>query len=304
MGLEDRPYLSGNEYGSPYGSRVRGMTWVTRIVILNAVIWILDSIPGLSLTDWFCLDTDLFRTHFKVYTLLTCGFLHAPLNSSDGLFHILGNMFTLWFLGRQIEYKLGSKEFLRFYLLSIVIASLGWYLTTLLSQPPTSAQLIAAGKPPFVPSVVGASGGVSAVLMLFVFSYPKQPISIWGVIELPAWVVGVLFVGMDIVRAIGMPNSGIAFSAHLAGAGFGAAYHYFHWNFAFLAAPFAGLSLKRLGQPKLKVHRPSRNDEDKLADQADRVLDKLHREGEASLTSKERKVLEAYSRKVRKNRSD
>lgn len=310
MGLEDRPYLQGGDYRSPF-DRGRGMTWVTRIVILNVVIWLIDSFPGNPLTHLFALDTDLFRVHYKVYTLLTCGFLHAPLGSERGLFHILGNMFTLWFLGRQIEYKLGWKEFLRFYLIAIVVASLGWYFVTLLLEnPPTSTQLIAEGLVPEgtwapIPRVVGASGGVSAVLVLFAFSFPKQPISIWGVFEMPAWVVGVLMVAMDVFRAIAMPNSGIAVSAHLTGAAFAAAYHYFNWNFVFLAAPFAGIDWKRIGRkPKLKVHRPSKREDDKLADQADGVLDKLHREGEASLSAKERRILEAYSRKVRNNRSE
>ena len=36
--------------------------------------------------------------------------------------------------------------------------------------------------------------------------------------------------------------------------------------------------------------------------QADRVLEKLHREGERSLTAHERRVLEQYSRRMRERR--
>jgi membrane associated rhomboid family serine protease len=307
MGLQDRPYLNGGDYRSPY-ERGGGMTLVTKIVIINVVVWLIDSFPGNPLTTLFALDTDLFREHYKVWTLLTCGFLHAPLGSEHGIWHILGNMFTLWFLGRQIEFKLGRAEFLRFYLSAIVLASLGWYFVTLIAeQPPTTSQLVAAGwdsavRAP-IPRAVGASGGVVAVLILFAFSYPKQPISIWGVFDVPAWLVGVFVVGSDILGAIGRPEAGIAFSAHLTGAAYAAAYHRFHWNLAFLAAPFAGIDWRRIGRrSKLKVHRPPASNDDKLAEQADRVLDKLHREGEASLTAKERRTLEAYSKKVRNKR--
>lgn len=310
MGLQDRPYLNGGEFNSPY-ERGRGMTLVTMIVIINVVVWLIDSFPSNPLTTLFALDTDLFRDHYKVWTLLTCGFLHAPLGSEHGIWHILGNMFTLWFLGRQIEYKLGRMEFLRFYLTAIVLASLGWYFVTLIGEnPPTTSQLVAEGlvaegaRAP-IPRAVGASGGVVAVLVLFAFSFPKQPISIWGVFEVPAWLVGVFVVGSDILGAIGRPEAGIAFSAHLTGAAFAAAYYRFNWNLAFLAAPFAGIDWKRVGRRhKLKVHRPPSGSDEKLAEQADRILDKLHREGEASLTGKERRTLEAYSKKVRNKRSD
>jgi hypothetical protein len=65
-----------------------------------------------------------------------------------------------------------------------------------------------------------------------------------------------------------------------------------------------GMSLpKLLSRPRLRVLDPG---EDKryhdLDEQADRILAKLHREGEGSLTAKERRLLEAYSRRVRQKR--
>jgi hypothetical protein len=50
-------------------------------------------------------------------------------------------------------------------------------------------------------------------------------------------------------------------------------------------------------KPKLKVHQP----EERLTvldEQADAVLDKLHREGIESLSPRERKILEEYSRRM------
>ena len=51
-------------------------------------------------------------------------------------------------------------------------------------------------------------------------------------------------------------------------------------------------------RPELRVHDPERYYED-LDQQADRLLQKVNRDGLASLTPKERKILEDYSRRTR-----
>ena len=54
-------------------------------------------------------------------------------------------------------------------------------------------------------------------------------------------------------------------------------------------------------KPKLRIHDP---DEDDLASEADRILAKVHREGEESLSARERRTLEKYSRRVRDQRKE
>lgn len=299
MGIQDRQYYQGDSYGGSYGTSMSGMRLVTRIVILNVVIWLIYSFTAPDLiTKYFALDTNLFRGHFFIWQLLTAGFLHEPLGASaNSIFHIGFNMFILWQFGREIEDRLGWKEFLRFYLLAIVFANLVWYASTVGFNWKANA------------SVIGASGAVAAVVILFVVYYPKRTLLLMGVIPMPAWLLGVLFVGMDMVNAILNSSSGyrsgVAYSAHLGGAAFGYAYFRFKWRFGtltnWLALDQWGKSLSR---PRLKIHRGDDSREQKLDRDADRVLDKLHREGEASLTNKERKILEAYSRQVRKRKSN
>ena len=61
----------------------------------------------------------------------------------------------------------------------------------------------------------------------------------------------------------------------------------------------AGKRLKP-GAPQLKVHDPEVEERYReMDDEADRLLDKVHREGEASLSEKERRLLEDYSRRMR-----
>jgi hypothetical protein len=57
----------------------------------------------------------------------------------------------------------------------------------------------------------------------------------------------------------------------------------------------------------LKIHQPEDGQAEsgidpKMQAEADRILEKIHREGQDSLSAKERKLLEKYSRAVREQR--
>ena len=56
-------------------------------------------------------------------------------------------------------------------------------------------------------------------------------------------------------------------------------------------------SFKR--RPKLKIHDPDAK-EHELSEQVDRILKKISREGEASLSKKERRVMEQASKRYQK----
>jgi hypothetical protein len=106
----------------------------------------------------------------------------------------------------------------------------------------------------------------------------------------------------------------VAFQVHLAGAAFAAAYYLLGWNFGGLL-PGGGANFRRWFQrkPRLRVHsgaedagpftsgRAAGADDayDDLDRRADDVLRKLHETGEESLTAKERRLLEEYSRRMR-----
>ena len=54
-------------------------------------------------------------------------------------------------------------------------------------------------------------------------------------------------------------------------------------------------------RPKLRIHDPGRKEE-ALSKEVDRILEKIHQEGEDSLTRKERRTLESASREYQKKR--
>jgi membrane associated rhomboid family serine protease len=220
------------------------------------------------------------------WQMLTAGFAHDPTD----FFHIGGNMLMLFFFGREIEQRYGSKEFLRIYLITIVFSSLCWalYAQWIQHAPPFSA-------------CYGASGAVSGILILFALNFPRRQILLFFMIPIPAWIAGILWIAFDLFGAT-MGGNNVAHSAHLAGMLLALLYYRFNWNFGrWIPNRFMTLGdwLRNLTPtPQLRIHDPdSRNK--KLVEEADRILEKLHQKGESSLTSAERKILKNYSKRMR-----
>lgn len=301
MGIYDRGYFDGDDWrkpGTTPGSQ-RLNSVIKVLVIVNVAIFLLDMFSGsvegtesLRLSNFLALKQGIadrgqpgpIDNLLYLWQLLTYGFAHSSITASGGIFHILFNMLFLVMLGRPVEQRLGNAEFLRFYLLAIVVAGLAWLMVNFaVTNRATN---------------VGASGAVIAVVFLFVLNNPREIVLLFGVVPVPAWVIGALFLVSDISMAFSREST-VAAESHLAGAAFAAVYHYRNWNFSWMQVKGAGKRFKR--KPRLKVHSPEDN-EDSLDTEADRVLEKLHQQGESSLTGKERKVLEKYSRKVRKSR--
>jgi hypothetical protein len=117
---------------------------------------------------------------------------------------------------------------------------------------------------------------------------------------MPAWLLGVLFVLGDMYGALNPQGENIAFTAHLAGAAFAFCYFRFGWNLTRLTENwFSWLKLRR--RPRLRVHDPDR-EESGLSKEVDRILAKIHREGEDSLTRRERRTLENASQEYKRRR--
>lgn len=114
------------------------------------------------------------------YRLLTSGFVHG------GWLHLLINMFVLWHFGELIEgifvqffgSTLGPLLYLVVYLATIVCASLP---NTFKRQDDQSYMS------------VGASGGVSGIVFIFILFYPWQYLYLYGILPIPSIIAGVLY---------------------------------------------------------------------------------------------------------------
>jgi membrane associated rhomboid family serine protease len=286
MGYQDRPYFNESPWGERQPLKFSQYSMVTKLIIINVAVWLLDLFTATSkggnwLGDSLSLHTDWWQRPWEFFQFLTYGFVHAPIQSKVGVSHILFNMLTLFFLGRRLEERYGSREFLRVYLAAIVVAGLVWFLVHLANPGKAALQ--------------GASGGVSAVLALFIFNYPREKLLVMGAIPVPAWLIGVIALLSDIGNSVSSEST-IAGEAHLAGAAFAALYFYRGWNLE--RFDWSGWFQRR---SRLKVHRP-RDDYQSLQEQVDVILEKISRQGEASLTRRERKKLEQLSKEIRQRK--
>lgn len=282
MGIYDREYYQEQEPGF----QVRFPQTITgQLILANVVVYVLDALilRQAGIQDALALyGTDL-KTPWTWWRLVTYGFLH----DRDSVFHLLGNMMGLYFFGREVETIYGARKYLRFYLSAIVLSGFVWLLN--------SAWL--GGNGP----VVGASGAITSIIMLFVFHFPHRTVLLNFFIPVPAWVLGVFLIVMNLLGER-QGEGRVAYDVHLAGAAYGWIFYKLQWD---LLSFFPGQGWPKFPRirrsPQLKIHQPSRSS-DQLAEQADAILEKLHRQGEQSLTSRERAILEEYSRSVRNRR--
>jgi membrane associated rhomboid family serine protease len=303
MGFQDRGYFADRH--RPFAADWSG---VQAIIAVTVGVWLANFIfagnlfegllPAFSLNELFCLPEDLPRQPQFFYTLLTYGFLH----DSSSPWHLIFNMLTLWFFGREIEALLGRAEFIRFYCASIIFAGLGWVVVERFSHP-----AMAAGAP-----LIGASGGVMAVLAAFIWYYPRQTLLIYGVFPVPAWALGLLYLASDI-GGLGDRTSQVAHVAHLGGALFGMLYASRGWSLEGLGSgPLAAIGQFVSRRPRMRVVRPDDDrctsarpgDDPDLDEEVDRILAKISRSGESSLTAAERHTLTRASQRLKqRNRS-
>ena len=282
MGLDSRDYYQepSPEYrfGGGPSSGGQGRLMVTQLVIINAVVYLFEVLfDQTRFTEtYLALDSGIFVTNWKLWQTITYGFVH----SRNDIFHILGNMFCLWFFGRDVEGIYGKRAFLAFYLSTIAIAGiLGLYSQQLLTGMSVS--------------LLGASGGVAGVIILYICHFPQRTLLLYFVIPVRAWVLGLIFLAYDFFGTFS--DSHVAHTAHLVGAACGWIYFKTGWD---LSRWLPNRKQFRQFGPRRKVrlHQPK---QDPLAEEVDRLLAKINREGTASLSSKERRTLERASQQYR-----
>lgn len=149
-----------------------------------------------------------FTTGQILFSLVSFMFLHG------GFLHILGNMWSLYIFGDNVEDRLGSVYYLIFYLLSGMVSGLFHFFLNMNSTVPT----------------IGASGAIAGVMGAYFILYPYSriltliPILIFPLfIEIPALFFLGLWFFMQVFNAAigGGAMSGVAWWAHIGGFIFG-----------------------------------------------------------------------------------
>lgn len=278
MGLYDRDYYRKDE---PAGI-LSGRSMVWNLIIANGIVFVLQvmfsdgDVDRGPVADWLSLPASFFDRPWEVWRLVTYGFVHG------GFFHLLFNMVGLWSFGPDVEDSRGRDEFVRFYLLALVFCGVVWLVLQRVGDSNASG-------------LIGASGAVTGIILLSVLPDPKRDLYVFGA-RVPAWFFAALFILSDMIGAYRRVGP-VAHSAHLAGAAFAAGYFYLGLNFETILPTRL---FKRLTGPRLRVHKPDDDDPRDLSTRVDEILDKIHREGEASLTANERRTLEEASRRYQR----
>lgn len=175
---------------------------------------------------------------FHAWQIVSYMFMHAPIDKAPE--HLLFNMFGLFMFGPILEYSLGSKRFLNFYLLCgigaivfqwIVQAIEVHNITGGFTMPyPTSDQgyfIYGGGQEAaqtlydvYNTSVVGASGALFGVLVAFATIYPNMELFLFFIpIPIKAKYVISFYVLLEIYEGIAQaPGDHVAHLAHIGGA--------------------------------------------------------------------------------------
>ncbi len=283
MGIHDRPYYRDDE---PPGLRPswNNKSPIATIIIICVAVFLLDMLLGGRsgiVGRTLALHSENLVKPWMWWQTLTYGFVH----DRSGIGHIFWNMLGLWMLGRGVEERYGWAEFWRIYLVSVVLCGVSWLLIQQTSSGPAT--------------LAGASGAVCCIQMLYVLNFPRATLMIWGILPVQAWIIGTMLIASNILVT---PNTGgprIAYEVHLAGIAFAFIYFYGNLNLGFVdgLGRMLRTTKRKLTGPKLKAYQPDRDQSDAV--EADRLLDKIHKSGQDSLTRKERKFLEQYSQRVR-----
>lgn len=282
MGIYDRDYVRQDAPRGSHYANYGGDNWAIKyLLIVNVAVFFLQNIfigqQGGGVSDLLHLQASDLAS-FQLWRLVTYGFCHGSFQ------HILFNMFALWMFGRLVEPICGSREFLAFYLVGIVFSGLCFLLFQ-----------IGQGGPQ--PALIGASGGVYAVVFLCAMYYPKLTVLLMFVIPVPFWLLAIGYVLLDLMGALNPGQSNVAHVAHLGGAAYGIAYKYFGWRILpWLQFGNWKLPKRRKQNPEIRAYRPP---EESLESSLDRVLDKINKQGEGSLTDEERRILTEASRRFK-----
>ena len=171
------------------------------LIGINLMVFLLTSsnsnlVPYLALNPLLVLKKGLF------WQVFTYQFVHGSFS------HLFSNMIGLFFFGMSLERHphIGSKEFLFLYLLSGTLCGvfsllLYWFTGT------------------WYVFLMGASGAIFAVLLVYAVSYPRSIIYLWAFIPIPAPMLVIGYAAYEIFNLLLRSNSGIAHSAHLIGFG-------------------------------------------------------------------------------------
>jgi hypothetical protein len=234
----------------------------TAIIAINAVVYLIQLLQGHEINRFIYIYglvparysipqiADYFTAGQQIFSFFSFIFLHG------GFWHLLGNMWSLYIFGDNVEDRLGPIRYALFYLLCGIASGLSHLILNLHSNIPT----------------IGASGAIAGVMGAYFILHPRSKILtlipiffIPYFINIPAYIFLGLWFLLQFINAAGSQGTagGIAWWAHIGGFVFGIVFLKL-----FSVLPDTGVSRQvrqftaKRRTPRLQVIRPASSGED------------------------------------------
>jgi membrane associated rhomboid family serine protease len=181
---------------------------VIGLIVVNIAVFLYQLSLGRALSGFVAtwgIVPDLINRN--LWSLLTSMFLHG------GWIHLFGNLAFLWVFGRNIEDRLGSRNFLTLYVACGLAAAVIHVIANPYSRVPT----------------IGASGAIAGVMGAYLIKFWKSDIDtlfwmifVWRM-PVPApyfliyWFVIQFFSGLNSIGEADYTGGGVAWFAHIGG---------------------------------------------------------------------------------------
>ena len=265
----------------------KGNSAIRQIIMINLAAFIftvfvgviarLSGFPPEDLLEYFYIPSNIGKLIIRPWTILTNIFFHA------GFWHLFGNMILLYFIGRILEDFMDFKKIWKIFLYGGISGAL--LFVTSYNIFPVFNEVVGYKK------LLGASGGVTAILVATGTYLPRYQIRPFGLFNVELRWVALFFVFRDLYMFPVSHNTGGLF-AHMGGAIFGLVYV---------------LNLQgRITRPNLNQkpffwdrHRDERSRGPIITDkkpkpnqeEVDAILDKISQSGYDSLSKHEKEIL-------------
>jgi membrane associated rhomboid family serine protease len=273
-----------SDFGAGWGPPLPAVKW---LLISNAAVFVLQALLPRSLSNDFARLFELYALAVRegwIWQFVTYMFLHS------GPLHLIFNLLILYIFGNEVEGELGTKRFLTLYFMGGIVGAIVWFAFNF------------GG----LASMVGASGGVYAVVIAFATLHPNRPITLLLFFILPvtllAKYLALITVGISLLFSISSARDGIAHLAHLGGMAAGFLYiRMLRYDYAFPKISLPKFRRRSRAEKMFHVVRSEAlQEEDEtspknkryMEEKIDPILDKIAKYGIQSLTPEERKLLD------------
>ena len=236
-------------------------------MLLEAFGWYTGmTLEGFILT-FFALQPIALWSAGQIWSVLSYGFLHY------GFMHVLFNALMLYFSGHMLKTFWTDRQVVRLFLLGIVSGGIVFL----------GASTFGADWKP----LVGASGGVLALIVAAARISPQMPVYLLGFLRVPLWGVAGLLVMLSLSGLQGENAGGNL--AHLGGAAIG---FILAKSPHLLSSAWIGRRPSDKGKTHLRIVKKEAHEF-----LLDDLLDKIAKVGYSQLSRREKEFLEGYGKK-------